>query len=74
MNVRLRQWMNFVVTLYREIPVLEYCFVEYTVPSPIELLAGIEEGHVNSVQENDWLRTFHPVADNQILLDLIDQL
>ena len=25
-NVRLRQWMNFVVTLYREIPVLEYCF------------------------------------------------
>lgn len=49
-------------------------FVEYTVPSPIELLAGIEEGHVNSVQENDWLRTFHPGADNQILLDLIDQL
>ena len=49
-------------------------FVEYIVPQATELLRGIEEGRPGDLQENAWIRTFHPDKDNQISLELIDQL
>ena len=48
--------------------------MEYIVPQATELLKGIEEGRPGDLQENDWIRTFHPDKDNRISLELIDQL
>jgi len=50
-------------------------FAEYlSSPPATELLKGIKEGHSTGIQENKWIRTFHPGEDNQISLELIDQL
>ncbi len=56
------------------IPYWNTIFAEYIVPQATELLRGIEEGHSGDIQENEWIRTFHPEKDNQILLELIEQL
>lgn len=45
-------------------------FVEYIVPQAAELLRGIEKGRPGDLQENDWIRTFHPDKDNRISLEL----
>lgn len=49
-------------------------FAECIVPQADELLIGIEGGRPGDIQENEWIRTFHPEKDNQISLDLIEQL
>ena len=56
------------------IPYWNTIFAEYIVPRATELLCGIEEGRPGDIQENDWIRTFHPEKDNQISLELIEQL
>ena len=50
-------------------------FAEYlSSPPATELLKDIEEGHPMELQENEWIRTFHPNEDNYIPLELIEQL
>jgi len=50
-------------------------FAEYlSSPPATELLKGIKEGCSMEVQENEWVRTFHPDENNQIALELIEQL
>lgn len=56
------------------IPYWNTIFAEYIVPQATELLRGIEEGRPGDIQENEWIRTFHPEKDNQISLELIEQL
>lgn len=56
------------------IPYWNTIFAEYIVPQATELLRGIEEGRSRGIQENEWIRTFHPREDNQISLELIEQL
>lgn len=55
-------------------PYWKTIFAEYLVPNAVELLDGIVEGKSGIIQENEWIRTFHPDSDNQISLDLVEQL
>lgn len=57
-----------------QMPYWNTIFVEYIGSQADELLKGIKEGHPGDLQENDWIRTFHPGKDNLISLELIDQL
>ena len=54
------------------IPYWDTVFAEY-LPA-MALLTGIEQGKPGEIQENEWMRTFHPECDNQISLDLLEQL
>lgn len=50
-------------------------FAEYIPPvRENKMLAGIEEGRPGEIQENKWIRTFHPGKDGQIDLSLIEKL
>lgn len=55
-------------------PYWETIFAEYIIPDARELLTGIKETRSEGLQENDWIRTFHPGEGNQISLELIEQL
>lgn len=57
-----------------QIPYWNTIFAEYIVPHAAELLSGIEEGSAKGIQENEWIRTFHPGEDGQISLEPIEQL
>ena len=66
---------EFLDSRYRgQIPYWSTIFIEYIVPPPDQLLCGIEEGRPGDLQENEWIRTFHPDEDNRISLELIEQL
>lgn len=48
-------------------------FADY-VRDAMAVLEGIEEGRPGEMQENEWIRTFHPSEEGQIDLSLIEQL
>lgn len=66
---------EFLLTRFRgSYPYWNTIFTDYLSVSPTELLIGIEKGHSKQLQENEWMRTFHPGEDNQIFLELVEQL
>lgn len=54
------------------IPYWYTVYAEY-VPAT-KMLEGIKEGIAGAIQENEWIRTFHPEGNNHIPLDLLEQL
>jgi len=66
---------EFLLTRFRgSYPYWNTIFTDYLSVSPAELLIGIEKGQSKQLQENEWMRTFHPGEDNQIFLELVEQL
>ncbi len=51
-----------------------WCVLAEYIPHLREALTGREEGRPGEIQENEWIRNFHPDKDGQIDLSLIEKL